>query len=316
MRAKPEVREAPNQAGLKSTRIPPDLSDLQQGPSHVGLETVVLDSGVGPREKLRYAHAAGRSEDLVVQLSLESLFESSGQLAVTNDPVLHLGLNIRTATCRGDGVCVHTFQFQPVGVYMPPDSTEEQYALVAAEVAPLADVRGVIELNDRGITKHADLIWPSGVSPRLFNLLDNVRSSLITVPLPDEAVGIGARWTVQRSDALGPIQMSQMVSYSLLERTGRVLRLGATLQQSATPQDVALSSNMTLKVEAYQVSGTASITVNLDGVAPRSEARTTSDLRGTVVQGDRREPLQAVGALDIVVEPNTSNVGTITPFAR
>lgn len=284
--------------------------EVREAPNGIGLATELLEPGAEPREQLRYARGAGLSEDLVIEFGLATLFESADATATVEQPVLALGLNGKTENCGEDGACNYTFKFSVVGVKMPEGSTEDEAAQIAAAVAPLAKVSGAFKIDNRGITERADLIVPPGVSPRLLTLLGNIRTSLITLPLPEEAVGVGARWKVQRVHAVGPIQTTQTVTYNLLERQARVLRLGVTFQQSAAPQDVALSVDTNLKVETYEVSGTSSMVMSLDGITPLSESHATSELRAIVTEGQQTEALRAAGVLDVVVAPVASNAPT------
>jgi hypothetical protein len=101
---------------------------------------------------------------------------------------------------------------------------------------------------------------------------------------------------------VGPLQTTQTVSYSLIERQNRILRLGVTLAQTAAPQEVA-SGDVKLKVETYEVTATGRMLMSLDGITPLSELHASSELRGTLVNGDKSEPVQASSVLDMVVAP-------------
>jgi hypothetical protein len=280
------------------------LPEAREAPSGIGLETQLAEAGSEPREKLRYKRAPGLGEDLVIEFGLASLLETTTEAALVTPPVLSLGLNVKTAKCDG-ATCSYAFEFRVIGVKMPAGSTEEDSAKVAAAVSPLGQVTGVFEVDDRGVTKNAQLNIPPGTPPRLLALIGNVRTSLVSVPLPDEAVGIGAKWKVERLHTVGPIKTTQIVSYSLLERQGRILRLGVTLQQTAAPQTVP--GDVSLNLETYEVSGTGSMLMNLDGITPLTEMHATSTLRGSLVKGDKSEPVQASGVLDMVVAPVRAN---------
>jgi hypothetical protein len=261
----------------------------------------VSEPGSEPREKLRYTHTPGQSEDLVIEFGLASLLETTTQAALVQPPVLALGLNVKTAKCA-DNSCTYSFDFRVIGVRMPPGASPEDSAKVSAAIAPLGQTTGVFEIDDRGITKHAELNIPPGTPPRLLALIGNVRTSLVSVPLPDEAVGIGAKWKVQRLHTVGPIKTTQTISYSLLERKGRAMRLGVTLQQTAAPQTVP-SGDVSLKIETYEVSGTGSMLMSLDGITPLSEMHASAEMRGELSQGDKKEPVMASSVLDMVVAP-------------
>jgi hypothetical protein len=296
-----------------SSRTKPEVHVAPQG---VGLKTELISEGEKPREKLRYARAPGLTENLVIEFGLATLIESSSTAAIVQSPVLALGLTTGAVDKVSEGVWRYPFAFKVIGVKMPEGSDAAQAEEIARAVAPLGAVTGAFEVDERGLTRRADIVIPPQVSPRLVTLIGNIRTSLITVPLPEEEVGVGAQWKVQRLHQVGSIATTQTVTYSLLERKERMLRLGVALQQSAAPQEVAFDDGVTVQVDAYEVSGTGSMLMDLDAITPLGELRGTSDLRGMLKHGGESEPLQASGAVDIMVSPvNTEAPASDAPPA-
>lgn len=276
---------------------------VQAAPLGVGLQTEVMEAGAEPREKLRYQRAPGLTENLVIEFGLASLLETRDGAAASEAPVLALGLTMGAVSRVSEEVWKYPFAFRVISVKMPEGADAAQADEVARAVAPLAAVTGEFEVDERGITRRANVVVPPELPPRLVTLLGNIRTSLVSVPLPEEPVGIGARWKVQRVHQVGRIETTQTVVYTLLERQDRVLRLGVTLQQTAAPQNVAFDKDLIFAVEAYEVSGTGNMLMSLDAIIPLGELRGTSDLRGTLRHGTASEPLRASGAVQVVVAP-------------
>jgi hypothetical protein len=285
-------------------------TEVKAAPGGVGLQTQVLEPGAEPREQLRYKRVTGLTEDLVIEIGLASLLETTGASAAVASPVLALGLNIGSTSCAASGLCSYPISFRIIGVKMPEGATDADAEAITKQVEALADVKGTFEVDDRGITRRADVVVPPGLSTRLATLLGNIRTSLIAVPLPEEAIGIGGRWQVERLHEVGGIKTKQTVVYSLLEREGRVLRLGMTLQQTAAPQEIALEPGTAFQVEAYEVSGAGSLVMSLDAITPLSEIHANSELRGIVHHGAESAPLRVAGSGDVIVAPVSSNTGT------
>jgi len=287
----------------------------KEAPAGVGLSTELASDGNEPREKLRYTRTPGLSEDLVIEFGLASLLETNTEAALVKPPQVALGMNVKTAKCSGS-TCTYAFDFRVIAVQMPEGASEEAKASVAATIAPLGQVTGVFDVNERGITEHADVKVPPETPPRLLALIGNIRTSLIAVPLPEEAVGIGAQWKVKRLHNVGPIQTTQTVSYSLLERQGDVLRIGVTLQQEGSPQEVNAAKDLSFKVETFQVSGTGSMLVNLKGITPLAELKANSTMRGELVEAGKSAPFQVSGAIDLVVHPVRTTDGAAADAAK
>jgi hypothetical protein len=286
---------------------------LREAPRGIGIATELIEPGAEPREVLRYRRAPGLIEDLVVQFGVASLLETPQGAAASEAPVLSLGLRLGVVSTVSEGVWSYPVAFRMLGLKMPEGADPAQAEALARTVAPLGAVSGLFDVDDRGITSRAEFVVPPEVSPRLVTLLGNVRTSLVTVPMPDPAVGVGARWQMQRVHQIGRIQTTQTVVYTLHERKDRVLRLGVTLQQSAAPQEVQFDDGTVLKVESYEVSGTGSMIMNLDAITPLGELRGNSDLRGIVRRGDQSEPLRLSGALQLVIAPVSEAPDTKAP---
>jgi hypothetical protein len=279
---------------------------VETAPSGVGLKTELLEAGAEPREKLRYQRAPGLTEALVIRLGLASLVQTSQADAALQAPVLTLGLTMGATNEIEKGVWRYPFAFRVIGIQTPDGSSAVLDEATAKELAPIASVTGAFEVDDRGITRKADVVVPPDASPRLLALLGNIRTSLISVPLPEDAVGVGARWKVTRLHSVGQIQTTQEVTYALLEKKDRLLRFAVTLTQNASPQHVKFDDQTTLDVESYQVSATGSLLMSLDGITPLSETRGTSDLRATLRHGDKSEPVAMMGSVDVVTAPLAS----------
>lgn len=284
--------------------------EVKAAPGGVGLATTLLEPGAEPREQLRYKRVTGLTEDLIIELGLASLAETTNGAAAIASPVLALGLSIGSTSCTAENVCSYPISFRIVGVKMPEGADPADADEIVKQVDALAQISGTFEVDARGLTRRADVVLPPNLSPRLATLLGNIRTSLIAVPLPEEAVGIGGRWQVERINDVAGIKTKQTVTYSLLEREGRVLRLGMTLQQSAAPQEVAFSPDNALSVEAYEVSGAGSLVMSLDAITPLSEIHANSELRGIVKHGAESAPLRIAGSADVIVTPVNAPSGT------
>jgi hypothetical protein len=278
-------------------------SEVRAAPSGIGLETKLVEQGAEPREQLRYKRVTGLTENLIIEVGLASFVQAGEDAAPVESPVLALGLNIGSTSCTTEGVCTYPISFKVIGVKMPEGSSEADANAIVKQMEALAQVTGTYEVDSRGLTRRADVQIPQNIPARLGTLLGNIRTALISVPLPEEAVGVGARWQVERLHEVAGIKTKQTVVYSLLERQDRVLRLGVTLQQSAAPQKVAFDSESALDVETYEVSGTGSMLMSLDAITPLSEVQANSDLRGIIRRGSQSEPLRIAGTGAVIVAP-------------
>jgi hypothetical protein len=197
-----------------------------------------------------------------------------------------------------------------IGIQGADQLAPEAQAALATELAPITRTTAVFEIDDRGITRSAKVNVPPEASPRLLAMLGNLRTTLLAAALPQEAVGIGARWQAERIVHVGELKVPQTVTYTLLAREDDVLRIGISLRQSATPQEFVMGlDGSKLHVEAYEVNAVGSTIVDLHGFAPLSEIHAVSQMRATLTRGAEVEPVAVNGDLTILIAPLPEGVG-------
>ena len=280
-------------------------------PGALNLDVVLLDPGAEPRSEVRYHGASGKTDRVLLRLSLANFLETSAGTAAVATPVLDLVLHLG-ATYRGDteGVWGYPIRMEMIGINGADQLSDEQRAKLVAELAPVSQVKGVFELDERGITRNAEVSMPPGVSPRLLTLLGNVRTTLLAAALPKEAVGIGARWEAQRIIKLGQMNVPQTVTYTLLDRDQDVLRLGVAVRQSAKPQSFSIGlDGTTFDLESYEMSAVGSVIVDLHGLAPLAEMHALSQMRATMRRAGEAAPVAMSGDGTILIAPLPAGIG-------
>ena len=280
-------------------------------PAGLNQDVVLLDPGAEPRKQIRYHGASGRVDRLLLRISLanfiETRFAAAGGRAPLLDLVLHVGGSFRGSE---EGLWGYPMRFDMIGLNGADELPAEARDALVAELAPIARTTAVFEIDDRGITRSANVSVPAEASPRLLTLLGNLRTTLLAAALPVEDIGIGARWQAQRLVTVNEMHVPQTVTYTLLGREEDVLRIGIALQQSATPQEIVLGiDGSRLQVEAYEVSAVGTTLVDLHAFAPMAEVHGISQMRATVTRGGRAEPIAVSGDLTILIAPLPEGVG-------
>jgi hypothetical protein len=291
----------PTDATARNTAAP-DTKSEPHSPLDDALNVEVLALGAPPREKLRYQFPQGRSERLIIQLSLSSLLESPSTTLALDGVVLDLALILGSSYEVSEGLWACPLRLEVLRLSTPPTFDEQQRAALMTEVAPLSLVTGVFEFDAQGLMHEAVLTVPPEVGPRLLAVIGNVRTSLVSAPFPVEPVGVGARWRVRRTLDVGPMEVTQLVTYTLVQRMGSSLRIGLTLQQSAHPQELFLDAEGTrLSVESYEVSSSGSSLVDLETIAPLAALRGNSELHATLHRGGKSAPISLHGDMFVNV---------------
>jgi hypothetical protein len=280
----------------------PKVNDSRAG---VDLEVKLLEPGSEPRSELRYQSVVGNTERLLLRLSLAGFVDTRVGSAAAIAPVLDLVLNVGATTHNADkNTWGYPVSFELIGVHGADQMSKEDQADLTALLEPITRAHGVFEIDDRGITRSADVSIPPDASPRLMTLLGNVRTTLLSSALPKEPVGIGARWQTERVVKVGPLNVPQTVVYTLVAREGDVLKLGVSLRQSASPQQFALGEDgTTFQLEQYEGSAVGTSLVDIHSLVPLTDVSGQTQMRASVQHAGQSEPLAMGGDISIQITP-------------
>ena len=127
-------------------------------------------------------------------------------------------------------------------------------------------------ISNRGFPREADKKAVTGGNAAANALANQVGdfSSLGVVPLPEEAVGPGARWEVTRSIKEQGINANQTATYQLVSADGDHLTLKETIEQHAPSQKFQNPAlpGMVLDLTKMAGNGSEDVTLDLGRVLP------------------------------------------------
>ena len=177
--------------------------------------------------------------------------------------------------------------------------------------AILDDVGGTVEMNDRGIsltrrsstTRRRARTFPL----RLLMMIVNARTTLSRVVLP------GARWAsvpagrlAKRLELYG-FKVSQVDSYTLVERVGDEIKLNVTVTQNALPQTVDFPEDgLAIAVEQMVANAGGEIILNLNALESDAAAAGEATDKLTVTGQEGTEKVEVNEAFEIRMTNTTA----------
>lgn len=262
----------------RSEYQPQALETVDPGPPERVLPSVrVLDAGMTPRVPLRYRVAPGQTEILYLEMARVRAMRVGEQGAEGGVPPVQLEVKVGPAEPTPEGFIRHPVQITQVRLSrMAEELSPAQREEMERMLAPLLQLQGWSEMDLQGQVRRAEFRGMDDVPPMLRTMLGNIRTALLTVPFPDEPVGVRARWEVERKLQIYGVWVDQVVTYDIEQMDGKQLALQITARQSAAPQAIEGG-----RLEAYQASMIGSALVRLDHFTPFSEAEATSQMRIT-----------------------------------
>jgi len=259
------------------TKYPPQTVQVADpGPPERVLPTVrVLDAGMTPRVPLRYRVAPGKTEVLYLELARAQAMQAGQESAQSGIPPVQLEVKMGPAEPTPQGFIRHQVQITQVRISeMAQKMSPAQREQMEKTLAPLLQVQGWSEMDVQGRVRRGEFRGMEDVPPRLRTMLGNIRSALLTVPFPDEPLGVRARWEVERKVQFSGIWIDQVVTYHIEKMQDQQLQLQITARQTAPPQSIGNG-----RLEAYQASIIGSALVRLEHFTPFSEAESSSQMR-------------------------------------
>jgi len=241
-----------------------------------GDPALVLDAGQEPREPLRYKIAHGTTTSAIMDFGIASLAktERGAALAVTPGVRLHImsgpSLEGKRGSTRFDVRITKAEAIVPEGI----DPAVAQDLNKSASV--LNNVGGWVEVDDRGIIQRTELneaAKRADVPVRLLVMIINARTSLARVILPAEPVGAGARWEARKELVLYGFEVTQVDTYTLVEKVGDELKINVQIQQTALPQTVTFDEEgVELSVESFKMNAAGEVIANLNALETNASA--------------------------------------------
>jgi len=241
----------------------------------VGMPATVtlLSGGAEPRTRLRYAVPRDYRAQVSQSINSESQVSMDGD-ALPATPTVAMTKRVEVAVTDaskpGQVTCAIVFTgFSTTGGRG-----------AAKNEADYNSISGTITLDDRGVNRATRFDLSKTSNAQLGQLMANSWADIST-PLPDEPIGVGARWEVKNTIHTDAIQALQKTEYELLAFDGKVLTVKASVVQTAVAQRMAnplMPSGSDAQLKKYSGVGNSTITVHLDSLVPATESTLTSTM--------------------------------------
>ncbi len=205
----------------------------------------LVDAGTEPRKVLRFHGQPGDKQSTL--MVIKSTADLGNGTAPVTAPAMTLPLDITTKGVAANGDITYEIVIGDISVaddtnVPPPTLQAIKTAMGAAKGVTMTGV-----MSDRGISKKTDVKAPPGSSPQLQQAVEQMKEGFSNMdsPLPEEAIGPGAKWEIQRPTKIQGTSGQQTESYQLLSVDGDHLNTSMILNMAATNQVTQITSTMT-----------------------------------------------------------------------
>jgi hypothetical protein len=239
-------------------------------PASTATDVTLLDAGSAPRRVLRYAFTKGASESVSMRQQLGLAMEMNGMaLPAQSIPATLMTLKIDVTDVTADGTADVAITIERVDL-----DTVNTEPMMVAQMRPALASLGGVTMNYRMTPSGqvSSLALAANAPPQLQAAQALGSTEQLSVALPTEPVGVGARWTASRAVEQNGLTIRQDMEYTVRSLAADSVVLDLVLVQSAKDQ-----------------------AINLPGLPPGGAATLRSlDGRGAspvVIRFDRVQPL-------------------------
>ena len=252
--------EPPSSAPDPGSPTPSSIISVTTG------EIVLLDEGQGTKEPLRLAPAVGNQMELGADLTIQVTMEVDGQtMPNPGFPSVAMVLGVEVIDVDpGTGHITYNITYDTIELGTASEFPDEARAAINGVFQELKNLKLVLVGDNRGRVLEATVDAPDDLNPFLVQMLDSLSQSMkqVSAPLPEEAVGIGARWSITGAITTGGLTFDQTATYELVERTGDRFTVAVTVEQTAEPQSIGESA-LSVQITDYSATGNGNMVMDL-----------------------------------------------------
>ncbi len=234
----------------------------------------LLDPGAEPRSDLSYTLTKGTSQNVSMATDMAMSVRSGGQ-GIPQVPLPRMTMIFAAATADRSPAGEFKIDSRVTGATVDPTGAQQEQMAKALrpQIEAMKGLGLVYWVNPKGNVRDLKLDVPSTVPPTAQQLMSGMSQSFewMVTPLPQEPVGVGARWQVVKRLTTGGLDVLESAVYTLKSRSGARATVDVSIVQLAasdtlhTPQ---MPAGMFATVKSFKSSGSRTTQVDLKSVAP------------------------------------------------
>jgi len=269
----------------------------------------LLAPGAEPRVALRYQFKPGSQEKLVMDLGMSMSMQMG---AMAQPPVtlpvsrMHMVLDLQSIDAAGE--LRYAFVMNKAEVLPATGAAAAMVPMMSSELAKMEGMKGTARVSNRGFTREASFEVPDRVSAQIKQMEESMARSIeqMSSPLPEEPVGVGARWRVTSQVETGGVNLNQIGHFELVALEAGVAKVRISLEQSAPPQDVKspdLPPGTVVHLVSMKGQGTGEGQIDLARVVPTSKLELKTEMQMQVKAGPQEQSMGMGMGMSVHIRP-------------
>jgi hypothetical protein len=223
----------------------------------------LLSAGAEPRTVLRLQPQPNARQTMTTTLKME-MDMGLGQPMKMPAIIMPMDVTIKTVSSEGD--ITYEMILGDVSVADDPDAMPQVAEAMKASLGGVKGITSTATMSNRGFSKESELMVPPDADPQMRQSLAQMQEtwSNIAVHLPEEAVGVGAKWEVRQPLKSQGMTINQTATYELVSIEGNRLNTAVSIAQTAANQKIQNPAMPQMKLDVTKMTGAGNGSMTLD----------------------------------------------------
>ncbi len=252
----PPQRAQPRGPAVPVTPVTTGPTTLPTPPVDENIKVVLVSAGAEPRQALRYRPRIGSEHLVLFDNHTDMTMSSNGHLMFNRTFDTNTKASVRVSAVDGERI---TLEMTVLAMQLP---NYDPTTLAPRADESIKNARGTFVITDRGKHVSSDFeLIDENVEAR-----DNLSISDYLVILPEEPVGVGAKWEIHTRLQRNGIGLTQIDTHELVALDATSVKLRATVAQDTWPQVVSGLAEDPLTIfelTTFSATGTAESALDL-----------------------------------------------------
>jgi hypothetical protein len=265
---------APQATATGTNNATTNQASAPKGTSTGSLQVKLLEPGSEPRRQLRFHPKAGDKQTMVMTMKIGmgvKIGETPEQPIKLPTMKMIMDTTVKDVAPNGD----ITFEIvtSDASVVEEPDVIAQVAEAMKNAVGGMKGIGGTGMMSSRGMSKGTDIKAPEGADPQVKQFVDQMKETMSRVasPLPEEAVGAGAKWETKMPLKSQGMTLNQTATFNLVSIEGDHCVAKTTVTQTASNQKIQNPVMPGTKVDLTKMTGrgTGEVTFDLGQILPQ-----------------------------------------------
>lgn len=234
-------------------------------------EVRLVDPGKEPRRELRLSAKVGQADKMKMTMTMDMDIQVGAQAPPKQQlPPMVMNMAMKVTDTKPNGDIRYEFTLTDTDVKTAPGMNPQVTTAIKEALGKLNGLNGHAVVSNRGFNREAKINMPPGSDAQTKQVMQGMEQAMqqIGAPLPEEPVGVGARWQYITQLTQNGIRIDQTATYDLVKMEGERISCKVTVDQSAPRQKVASPVGVTVDLLSMKSDGGGATDLELTKLAP------------------------------------------------